>query len=125
MAQMTCLLLDCLKVSNCSDEKWREQCFVFAVIWGFGATFYQDQIVDWQQEFNRFWLVDFKENRFPDDDVYGFWVDSEAKVMRSWSSLQPKVEPDLGDFSQVAGLKQYFLFVFIKYVKYNLLFSAQ
>lgn len=101
MAQMTCLLLDCLQVITCSDEHWREQCFVFAVIWGFGATFHQDQIVDWPQEFNRFWLVEFKENRFLDDDVYGYWVDVEAKLMRSWSRLQPKIELDLLDYSQV------------------------
>lgn len=73
---------------------------MFSVIWGFGATYYQDQIVDWQQEFNRFWLVEFKENRFLDDDVYGYWVDLKAKEMRSWRQLQPKVGGDLSD-SQV------------------------
>lgn len=101
MAQMTCLLLDCLQVPTCEDDQWREQCFVFSVIWGFGATYYQDQIVDWQQEFNRFWLVEFKENRFLDDDVYGYWVDLKAKEMRSWRQLQPKVGGDLISDSQV------------------------
>lgn len=103
MAQMTCRLLDCLRVADPGDEKWREQCFTFAVIWGFGATFYQDQIMDWQQEFNRFWLVEFKDSRFPDDNVYGFFVDLDAKVLRPWSRLQPKVFPDFSEVSQVGG----------------------
>lgn len=100
MAQMTCLLLECLGVAECNDEQWREKCFVFAVIWGYGATFCKDQIVDWQQEFNRFWLVEFKEHRFPEDDVYGYWVDVDAKVMRLWSKLQHKVDLS-DDISQV------------------------
>lgn len=101
MAQMTCQLLDCLLDGVGSDERWQEQCFIFAIIWGFGSTFYADQIVDWQQEFNRFWVNEFKEFRIPDDDVYNFYLDVDARVMRPWSRLQPKLVPDLNEALQV------------------------
>lgn len=99
MVQMTCHLLDCLLPVNCIQEnaakEWQEIYFVFAVVWGFGATFYQDQIIDWRNEFNKFWVNEFKTIRLPGDgNIFNFYIDPVSREFRPWSDLVAKFELD-------------------------------
>lgn len=104
MIQMTCHLLDYLlsasAVPSTTDvggaKEWQEIYFVFAIIWGFGSTFYQDQIIDWRNEFNKFWLSEFKTIPFPaDGSIFDYYIEPKYKVFRPWSDLVPKFELDV------------------------------
>lgn len=97
MVQMTCHLLDCLLPANVNSQnsEWQEIYFVFASVWGFGAAFYQDQIIDWRQEFNRFWHTEFKTISFPGDgNVFNYYIDSVTRRFRPWSELVGRYELD-------------------------------
>ncbi|XP_037911922.1 dynein beta chain, ciliary-like [Hermetia illucens] len=99
MLQMTCYLLDCLltptNVPPDCPKEWYEIYFVFAIIWGFGSTLFQDQIIDWRNEFNKWWLNEFKTIKFPaGGNVFNFYVDQETKKFLPWTNLVPTFELD-------------------------------
>lgn len=67
--QMLCLLLDCFLTPqnvpvDCPKE-WYEIYFVFSVVWAFGSSLFQDQIVDWRNEFSKWFTNEFKTVKFP------------------------------------------------------------
>lgn len=96
---MTCHLLDCLLTienlpQNCPKE-WLEKYFVFAAIWSFGSTLYQDQHTDWRMEFSKFWLSEFRGVSFPENAcVFDYFVEKNSKQFRLWQESVPKYEPD-------------------------------
>lgn len=92
MIQMTCHLLECLLVPKNLptdfSKELHEMFFVFAVIWGFGSTLYHDQLIDWRNEFNRFWHQEFKNVRFPyDGNIFNYFIDPKSGTFRPWSDL--------------------------------------
>lgn len=99
MVEMTCHLLDCLLTPenlspHCSNV-WYEVYFMFAAIWGFGSTLYQDQHIDWRMEFSRFWINEFQSVPFPDNAcVFDYYVDPKTKQFRLWTDLVPNHELD-------------------------------
>lgn len=99
MIQMTCHLLDCLLTpenlpANCPRE-WYETYFVFAAIWGFGSTLYQDQQTDWRMEFSKFWINEFQAIPFADNaNVFDYYVDAKSKEFKLWDELVPRHELD-------------------------------
>lgn len=99
MIQMTCFLLDCLLTpqnvpSECPKD-WYETYFVFAVIWGFGSACFQDQLLDWRNEFSKWWNNEFKVIKFPPiGTVFNYFIDPETKQFLPWSDLVPKYEMD-------------------------------
>lgn len=103
MIQMTCDLLESLltpnNLPNACPKEWYEIYFVFAVIWGFGSTLFQDQIIDWRNEFSKWWTNEFKFVKFPADEgnIFNFYIDSETKAFQSWSNLVPQfyLNPDI------------------------------
>lgn len=100
MIQMTCYLLDCLlpnELPACPSETgdWHELYFVFAIIWGFGSTLCQDQLIDWRIEFSRFWTTEFKAIRFPtDSNVFNYYIEPKSGRLCPWSELVPSFELD-------------------------------
>lgn len=100
MIQMTCHLLDCLytpvNLPNDCPKEWFEIYFVFAVIWGFGSALFQDQIVDWRNEFNKWWLNEFKTVKFPSGGgtIFNYYIDPETKAFLPWTKLVPDYELD-------------------------------
>lgn len=100
MIQMTCYLLDCLltpqNVPPESPKEHYEIYFVFAVMWGFGSTLFQDQILDWRNEFSKWWLSEFKTVKLPggEGNVFNFYIDSETKQFMPWTQLVPEFELD-------------------------------
>lgn len=117
---MTCNLLDCLLIpknvpANCSKD-WYEVYFVFAVIWGFGSSLYEDQQTDWRMEFSRFWISEFQSKFFPENScIFDYYVDKVTKEFKLWHQLVPKFEIDSDTPLQVnvkcsRGLKVKFQF---------------
>ncbi|KAI8425207.1 hypothetical protein MSG28_007028, partial [Choristoneura fumiferana] len=100
--QLTCYLLECflnksLLPSDCPKE-WYEIYFVFAVMWGFGSGLFQDQLVDWRNEFSKWFCNEFKQIKFPSTgNVFSFFIDPETKKFLPWSERVEKfdLDPDL------------------------------
>ncbi|XP_044310020.1 dynein axonemal heavy chain 9 [Varanus komodoensis] len=99
MVQMLCYLLECLLTKqntppDCPKELY-ELYFVFAAIWAFGGTMFQDQLVDYRVEFSKWWVTEFKTIKFPSQaTVFDFYIDPETKKFEPWSRLIPKFEFD-------------------------------
>lgn len=99
MIQMTCFLLDCLLTpTNIPPESARdvyEQYFCFAAIWGFGSACFQDQLLDWRNEFSKSWVSEFKEIKFPSaGTVFNYFIDPTTREFRPWTDLVGKYEMD-------------------------------
>lgn len=97
MIQMTCFLLDSL-LTNIPAEATKEtyeQYFCFAAIWGFGSACFQDQLVDWRNEFSKGWLNEFKDVQFPPTGtVFNYYIDPVTNDFRPWSDLVGSYELD-------------------------------
>ncbi|XP_062448100.1 dynein axonemal heavy chain 9 [Rhea pennata] len=99
MVQMLCYLLECLLTEentppDCPKELY-ELYFVFAAIWAFGGSMFQDQLVDYRVEFSKWWVTEFKTIKFPSQGtVFDFYIDPETKKFEPWSKLIPQFEFD-------------------------------
>ncbi|KAM4673740.1 dynein axonemal heavy chain 9 [Amazona ochrocephala] len=99
MVQMLCYLLECLLTEentppDCPKELY-ELYFVFAAVWAFGGSMFQDQLVDHRVEFSKWWVAEFKTIKFPSQGtVFDFYVEPETKKFEPWSKLIPQFEFD-------------------------------
>ncbi|NXA80882.1 DYH9 protein, partial [Thryothorus ludovicianus] len=99
MVQMLCYLLECLLTEentppDCPKELY-ELYFVFAAVWAFGGSTFQDQLVDYRVEFSKWWVAEFKTIKFPSQGtVFDFYIDPETKKFEPWSKLIPQFEFD-------------------------------
>ncbi|XP_041969099.1 dynein beta chain, ciliary-like [Aricia agestis] len=97
--QLTCYLLECflkktLLPSDCPKE-WYEIYFVFCAVWGFGSGLFQDQLVDWRNEFSKWFCNEFKQVKFPTSgNVFGFFIDPETKKFVPWAEKVESFELD-------------------------------
>ncbi|XP_045527512.1 dynein beta chain, ciliary-like [Pieris brassicae] len=97
--QLTCYLLECflnksLLPSDCPKE-WYETYFVFCVVWGFGSGLFQDQLVDWRNEFSKWFCNEFKQIKFPSTgNVFGFFIDPETKKWAPWTEKVERFDLD-------------------------------
>ncbi|KAF5280421.1 hypothetical protein FQR65_LT03230 [Abscondita terminalis] len=97
--QMLCTLLDCfLTPQNVPHEcpmEWYEIYFVFSIVWAFGSSLFQDQLIDWRNEFSKWFSNEFKSVRFPSGGtVFHYYIDPETKKFMPWSDLTPTFELD-------------------------------
>uniref|UniRef100_A0A8C2YH93 Dynein axonemal heavy chain 9 n=1 Tax=Coturnix japonica TaxID=93934 RepID=A0A8C2YH93_COTJA len=99
MVQMLCYLLECLLTEentppDCPKELY-ELYFVFAAVWAFGGSMFQDQLVDYRVEFSKWWVAEFKTIKFPSQGtVFDFYINPETKKFEPWSKLIPQFEFD-------------------------------
>ncbi|NXD73362.1 DYH9 protein, partial [Eolophus roseicapillus] len=99
MVQMLCYLLECLLTEentppDCPKELY-ELYFVFAAVWAFGGSTFQDQLVDHRVEFSKWWVAEFKTIKFPSQGtVFDFYIEPETKKFEPWSKLIPQFEFD-------------------------------
>ncbi|KAI8425202.1 hypothetical protein MSG28_007025 [Choristoneura fumiferana] len=100
--QLTCYLLECFLnktfIPSESPKEWYEVYFVFSVLWGFGSALFQDQLVDWRNEFSKWFCNEFKQIKFPSTgNVFSFFIDPETKKFLPWSERVENFEldPDL------------------------------
>ncbi|XP_026133128.1 dynein axonemal heavy chain 9 [Carassius auratus] len=102
MVQMLCFLLECLLIPEHtppdSHKDLYELYFVFAAVWAFGGTMFQDQLVDYRVEFSKWWVTEFKTVKFPaQGTVFDYYIDPESKKFEPWSKMIPKflMDPDI------------------------------
>jgi dynein heavy chain len=99
MVQTLCYLLECLLTpqntpQDCPKE-WFELYFVFAAVWAFGGSMFQDQLIDYRVEFSKWWVTEFKTIKFPSQGtVFDYYLDNETKKFLSWQDKVPKFEFD-------------------------------
>lgn len=98
--QMTCFLLECLltpdNVPNGCPKEWYEIYFCFALIWGFGSALFHDQMIDWRNEFHKWWTNEFKTVKFPTQGtIFNYYVDKETKQFLPWNNLVQGYELDV------------------------------
>ncbi|XP_068007753.1 dynein axonemal heavy chain 9 [Melanerpes formicivorus] len=99
VVQMLCYLLECLLTEqntppDCPKELY-ELYFVFAAVWAFGGSLFQDQLVDYRVEFSKWWVAEFKTIKFPSQGtVFDYYIDPETKKFEPWSKLVPHFEFD-------------------------------
>ncbi|XP_008208864.1 dynein beta chain, ciliary-like [Nasonia vitripennis] len=97
--EMLCNLLDCFLTKDnvppdCPKE-WYELYFAFACIWAFGSALFQDQLVDWRNEFSKWWLSEFKAVKFPTGgSIFGYFIDSETKKLVPWEEKVSRFDLD-------------------------------
>ncbi|XP_034948410.1 dynein beta chain, ciliary-like [Chelonus insularis] len=98
--QMLCNLLDCFLTSenvppDCPKE-WYELYFAFACIWAFGSVMFKDQLIDWRNEFSKWWINEFKTIKFPSEGgVFNYYIDNETKKLTPWSEKVDKFVLDM------------------------------
>ncbi|XP_068084396.1 dynein beta chain, ciliary [Anabrus simplex] len=100
--QMLCHLLNCLLIPahtppDCPRE-WIDMYFVFACVWAFGATMFQDQAVDYRVEFTKWWVNEFKNVKFPTQGtVFDYFIDTKTKTFLPWTEKLSKfdLDPDM------------------------------
>ncbi|EZA54880.1 Dynein beta chain, ciliary [Ooceraea biroi] len=69
--------------------------FVFAAVWAFGSSMFQDQTVDYRVEFTKWWINEFKQVKFPaQGTVFDYYIDNETKSFVPWTERLPKFELD-------------------------------
>lgn len=116
MIQTLCYLLEALLTPentppDCSKELY-ELYFVFAAVWAFGGSMFQDQVysnivftvsyllsqfqlVDYRVEFSKWWVTEFKTIKFPSQGtVFDYYLDNESKKWLPWTDKVPKFEHD-------------------------------
>ncbi|XP_028842651.1 dynein heavy chain 9, axonemal-like isoform X2 [Denticeps clupeoides] len=102
MVQTLCYLLESLLTPeqtppDCPKELY-ELYFVFAAIWAFGGTMFQDQLIDYRVEFSKWWVTEFKTIKFPSQGtVFDYYIDPVTKKFEPWSKMVPKfvLDPDV------------------------------
>ncbi|NXS34473.1 DYH17 protein, partial [Pomatostomus ruficeps] len=92
-------LLECfLTPKNVPPDSPREQYelfFVFACAWAFGGALFQDQLVDYRQQFSKWWLTEFKTIKFPNQGtIFDYYIDPETKKFNPWDERVPEFELD-------------------------------
>lgn len=97
---MLCYLLDSFLVpSNVPNEcpkEWYEIYFVFACVWAFGSALFQDQLVDWRNEFSKWWVNEFKTVKFPlAGTIFNYYIEPETKKFFPWTDLVSPFELDV------------------------------
>ncbi|KAK6632535.1 hypothetical protein RUM43_013303 [Polyplax serrata] len=100
--QFLCYLLECLlipaNVPNDCPKEWYEIYFAWACVWAFGSSMFQDQLVDWRNEFNKWWINEFKVVRFPPaGTVFHYFIDQETKKFLPWTEkvVSYEFDPDI------------------------------
>jgi dynein heavy chain len=77
------------------DKEWFELYFVFAAVWAFGGCIFQDQMVDYRNEFSKWWNTEFKIVKFPPSGtVFDYHIDPETKKFLPWTEIVPVYEFD-------------------------------
>lgn len=97
--QMLCYLLECLLTPENtpadSPKELYELYFVFACVWAFGGAMFQDQMIDYRNEFTKWWVNEFKSVKFPSQGtVFDYYIDPETKKFEHWSKRVAKFELD-------------------------------
>lgn len=97
---MLCYLLESfltpVNVPPECPKEWYEIYFVFACVWAFGSALFQDQLIDWRNEFSKWWVNEFKTVKFPlTGSIFSYYIDPETKKFLPWTDLVSEFELDI------------------------------
>ena len=89
---MLCYLLEGLmtddNVPEGSPKDVYELYFVWACVWAFGGSLFQDQICDHRVEFTKWWAAEFKQVKFPSQGtVFDYFISPAEKKFCHWSEM--------------------------------------
>lgn len=94
MVQTLCYLLEGLLPlipDSHRGPEMIERLFLFAAIWGFGATAAADKNNDFRKKFSMAWQVAFKGLKFPEKgSVFDYMVQPTTGELQPWADLVPK-----------------------------------
>jgi dynein heavy chain len=99
MINTLCHLLELLLTpentpEGCPKEDY-EVYFAWAAVWAFGGALFKDQLVDWRDEFSKWWQTEFKTVKFPTHGtVFDYYIRSDEKKFLPWAELTPEFEYD-------------------------------
>eukprot|EP00049_Salpingoeca_infusionum_P001275 m.46981 g.46981 ORF g.46981 m.46981 type:complete len:4526 (+) comp10948_c0_seq2:170-13747(+) len=99
MINTLCHLLELLLTEEntpegCPKEDY-ELYFAWAAVWAFGGALFKDQLVDYRDEFSKWWVTEFKTIKFPSaGTVFDYYIRTEDKKFCPWGELVPKFEFD-------------------------------
>lgn len=78
---------------GCPKEDY-ELYFAWAAVWAFGGQLFKDQLVDWREEFSKWWVTEFKTIKFPSSGtVFDYYI-SQEKKFSPWTELVTQMEYD-------------------------------
>lgn len=84
--------------------------FAFACIWAFGSAMFRDQLIDWRNEFSKWWQNEFRTVKFPTGGtVFSYFIEPETKKLVPWTEKVVQFELDSDIPLQVPLIK---LFIF-------------
>ena len=79
---------------GCGKEDY-ELYFAWCCVWAFGGALFKDQLVDWREEFSKWWVTEFKTVRFPPQgNVFDYFIRPEDKKFVSWAEKVPEFTYD-------------------------------
>ncbi|EDQ88776.1 outer dynein arm heavy chain beta [Monosiga brevicollis MX1] len=99
MINTLCHLLELLLTpentpEGCAKEDY-ELYFAWAAVWAFGGQLFKDQLIDWREEFSKWWVTEFKTIKFPTGGtVFDYYINPQEKKFASWTELVPEFEFD-------------------------------
>ena len=82
---------------GCGKDEY-ELYFAWCCVWAFGGGLFKDQLIDWRDEFSKWWVTEFKTVKFPSQGtVFDYWIRAEDKKFVSWVEKVPEFhyDPDL------------------------------
>jgi dynein heavy chain len=59
---------------------------------------FQDQLIDWRNEFSKWWVTEFKAVKFPaGSNIFNFFIDRETKKLLPWEEMVGSfdLDPDI------------------------------
>ena len=80
---------------------------------------FQDQLIDWRNEFSKWWANEFKTIKFPaSGTIFSYFIDTETKKLLPWSEKVSRFELDMDIPLQVCKFsKKYQIFLIITGLK--------
>ena len=79
---------------GCSKEDY-ELYFAWAAAWAFGGALFKDQLIDWREEFSKWWVTEFKAIKFPSQGtIFDYFIRTEDKKFVPWSEILPPFQYD-------------------------------
>ncbi|XP_064397591.1 dynein beta chain, ciliary-like isoform X3 [Halichondria panicea] len=99
MIQTLCYLLEAMltPVNTPPDttKEIYEHYFVFAAVWAFGGSMFQDQLADYRVEFSKWWVSEFKAVKFPHQGtVFDYYLCGSTNKWNPWTEKLPIFELD-------------------------------
>ena len=87
LLQMLEVLLTPENTPEGSSKDDYECYFSWACVWAFGGALFKDQLVDWREEFSKWYVAEFKSIKFPSQGtVFDYYINKDDKKFYNWEN---------------------------------------